>query len=648
MLIVLAALVVTPLTIAAPAAASATPYAGHGADSVSATVLEKFRAPALSADVSRTVQNMLDVRSPGAGALAPDGKRLFFSWWVTGVRQVWRLDKPMGFPVQLTGGEDKTDVVDITPDGTWLVLQRDQKGEENPGLYLQRADGGPLVKVQHLPKVQTQFQHLSDDGKTLWFRSNDVRQDAYGIYRFDIATMTRTLAFDGSAAGEPGVGLWALHDVRPGFLLLAREVGSRMAEYFEYDLETRTLAPLFGQGERQDYVARYGRGDDVLVLTNAHSDVRRLYQFDRKSKALAVFSPESKWDVRGFDVDRKKTRITASENAGGFLRPLAFDAKTLKPLPLPKLPNGDHVAFGASTPDGRFTTLTVDPGTAPAKSFVLEWKTHKLIAWHEPSAPEIDLSTFVPVSLESYPARDGTQIPVLVRRPEACAQGGCPVILDFHGGPEVQALAGFSTRAQLFVDAGFVYAQPNVRGSDGYGKAWVHADDGAKRKAILTDVEDAAKYARTAWKAKKVGIFGGSYGGYTAMMGMTYFAGAYDAGVGVVGISSLVSFLENTAPYRRALRISEYGDPEKDRAVLTELSPITHVAKTKGPMLLIQGATDPRVPVGESIQMHAALEKKGLSSKLIVFPDEGHGVQKRENNVLLLGHALAFFNEHLK
>jgi dipeptidyl aminopeptidase/acylaminoacyl peptidase len=196
--------------------------------------------------------------------------------------------------------------------------------------------------------------------------------------------------------------------------------------------------------------------------------------------------------------------------------------------------------------------------------------------------------------------------------------------------------------------AGFVYAQPNVRGSDGYGKAWVHADDGAKRKAVLTDIEDAARHARTAWKAKKVGIFGGSYGGYTAMMGMTYFAGAYDAGVGVVGISNLVSFLENTAPYRRALRVSEYGDPDKDRAVLTELSPITHVGKTKGPMLLIQGATDPRVPVGESIQMHAALEKKGLQSKLIVFPDEGHGVQKRENNVLLLGHALAFFNEHLK
>jgi dipeptidyl aminopeptidase/acylaminoacyl peptidase len=176
----------------------------------------------------------------------------------------------------------------------------------------------------------------------------------------------------------------------------------------------------------------------------------------------------------------------------------------------------------------------------------------------------------------------------------------------------------------------------------------VHADDGAKRKQVITDIEDAAIHARKAWGAKKVGIFGGSYGGYSSLMGMTYFAGAFDAGVEVVGISSLVTFLENTAPYRRALRVSEYGDPVADRAVLLELSPITHVDKAKGPMLLIQGATDPRVPVGEAVQVYQALDKKGLKPKMIVFPDEGHGVQKRDNNVLLLGHSLAFFNAHLK
>jgi dipeptidyl aminopeptidase/acylaminoacyl peptidase len=129
---------------------------------------------------------------------------------------------------------------------------------------------------------------------------------------------------------------------------------------------------------------------------------------------------------------------------------------------------------------------------------------------------------------------------------------------------------------------------------------------------------------------------------------MTMFAGAYDAGVEVVGISNLVTFLENTAPYRRPLRISEYGDPVKDRDALMALSPTTHVDKIKAPLLLIQGATDPRVPVGEAVQMFDVMQKKKLGAQMIVFPDEGHGVQKRENAVLMLGHALSFFETHLQ
>jgi dipeptidyl aminopeptidase/acylaminoacyl peptidase len=131
-------------------------------------------------------------------------------------------------------------------------------------------------------------------------------------------------------------------------------------------------------------------------------------------------------------------------------------------------------------------------------------------------------------------------------------------------------------------------------------------------------------------------------------MGMTMFAGAYDAGVDVVGISSLVTFLENTAPYRRALRVSEYGDPVKDRDALVKLSPITHIDKLKAPLLILQGATDPRVPAGEAIQMHDALVARGVTSKLMIFPNEGHGAQRRENQVLMLGHSIAFLKKHLQ
>jgi dipeptidyl aminopeptidase/acylaminoacyl peptidase len=202
------------------------------------------------------------------------------------------------------------------------------------------------------------------------------------------------------------------------------------------------------------------------------------------------------------------------------------------------------------------------------------------------------------------------------------------------------------------VDSGFIFVEPNVRGSDGYGKTWFHADDGVKRLDIITDIEDAATWARQAFAVKgqvpKVAIIGGSYGGYSTLMGMTRFAGAYDVGVSEVGFSNIATFLKNTAPYRRILRVNEYGDPEKDREALEKLSPITYIDRVKGPLLLIQGANDPRVPVGEALQMHDALEKRGLPSPVIIFADEGHGSQKRGNQVLGLGHMIRFLQEHLK
>ncbi|MCL2450264.1 MAG: prolyl oligopeptidase family serine peptidase, partial [Polyangiaceae bacterium] len=253
--------------------------------------------------------------------------------------------------------------------------------------------------------------------------------------------------------------------------------------------------------------------------------------------------------------------------------------------------------------------------------------------------------------LETYVARDGTKIPVFVRRPPSCGAEPCPVVVAFHGGPEGQARPGFSVGPQMFVEAGFVIAEPNVRGSDGYGKRWLHADDGPKRLEVIGDIEDAAQWARTRFsvggKAPAVGVYGGSYGGYSVLMAMTRFAGAYDAGVDIVGISDLRTFLRNTAPYRRTLRISEYGDPDRDADALAKLSPMTYVDRVKAPLLIVQGATDPRVPAGEAIQIHDAIEKKGVPSDLMIFADEGHGARKRENRVLMLGHAIDFFREHL-
>jgi dipeptidyl aminopeptidase/acylaminoacyl peptidase len=407
---------------------------------------------------------------------------------------------------------------------------------------------------------------------------------------------------------------------------------------------------VLGQNEAEEYEARYGaKPGQILVRTNKLGEFQRLYALE--GGKLTPITPVLDHDVASFAIDTARARIYYTVNVDGYQRLNVLDAKTLRRIELPALPESDNQGIAGLSRNGRFVQITIDGARLAPSVVTLDWKTRRLETWQPPAAPEVDVSKFAPVTPETYPARDGTKIPMLVRRPASCAEP-CPVVVFIHGGPESQAVAGFDPYAQMYVDAGFVFVAPNVRGSEGYGKTWQHADDGAKRLGVITDIEDLSKYIRSAWakdgRAPKIGVVGGSYGGYSTLMAMSYFAGAFDAGVAARSFSNLVTFLNNTAPYRRILRITEYGDPVKDKDVLELLSPLTHVAKVKAPLLIFHGVNDPRTPVGEALQIHAELEERGIPGGLILFADEGHGTVKRSNIVLQIGHTIAFLQKHLE
>ncbi len=631
-----------------------TPYAGHGAESVPRATVTKYAPTSLPGDVTRRIQMMLDVRAAVPGTVSPDGKRLFFTWGITGTPNVWRLDGPRSFPVQLTGGEDPTRLSGITPDGKYLVLSRDVGGREDPGLYLQLADGGPLTEVHHKKGTRGGYAFSTRDSKAIYFTANDIAPDSYAIYRYDIASATRQVVFD-----QPG--LWTIADRREGEdgalrLLLAKATGALSREFAEFDVVSRTLTPLFGQNEAVEYSAGYApAAGEFFVLTNARGEFRRLYKWKRGGDLVPVTAAMTK-DVSGFAIDVARRRLYYTVNDGGYERLHTIDAATLAEVKLPMPADADSVTIGTMTPDGRFATIGVETAKAPRSSYVLDWQKGTLTPWMLPNAPEVDLSRFAVPKLESYPARDGTKIPMIVRYPAQCAPEAvpaepCPIVIEFHGGPEGQARPGFSGHAQLFVDSGFIFVQPNVRGSNGYGKTWLNADNGPKRLEVITDIEDAGKALRKRFtrngKAPKVAIAGGSYGGYSALIGMTMFAGTYDAGVSIVGISNLETFLQNTAPYRRKLRASEYGTLETDAEALRKLSPVTYIDRVKSPLLMIQGLDDPRVPAGEAIQLQEALEQRGVQSRLVLVEGEGHGAARRGGQVIMTGHMLRFLEEQL-
>lgn len=623
-------------------------YEGFGSNSVSPELLQKFKAAPVAPEILSEIQSLLDIRSPGYGLTDSKGERLFFTWNVTGTRQVWRVEGPKTFPIQMTGGQDSVSLRGISPDDKWLVLQRDKDGDEQFGIYLQATTGGPLREVFKRDKVVASFDFISEDSRYLYFRANLHSPSSFTLFHYDIEQRLT----------EEVVrleGFWNVSDFQSDGRILLREAkGNIHSAYYEWRPQTKELIPLFGQNETESYYASYSAQDDeLLVMTNRFGEFYQMYRWNRDREDFTPLLEERDTELSYFLVDETRSKLVLSLNDKGYTR---FEVYRLPEMQEVEIDwsnfQVEHRIPGTLSRGGKYLSTMLASSFEPSRTAVLNLETSEVKLWLEGNVPEIKTDFAEPASLEFYSARDGTQIPMFVQRPKQCKESLCPVVVDFHGGPESQAVPYFSATPLMFLKRGFVYVQPNVRGSSGYGKSWIDSDNAEKRLQVITDIEDAALFIKENWKvngqAPAVGVMGGSYGGYSTKMAMTRFAGAYDAGVSIVGMTSLLTFLENTAPYRRALRVSEYGNPETQRETLLQLSPITYRDQIEAPLMIIHGATDPRVPVGEAILMYDAMTERGIKAPLIIFPDEGHGVRKRENQALMLAHILDFFEQNLR
>lgn len=619
-------------------------YSGHGGESISKEDLASYAPRPISKDLISEIESQQEIRTPGLGQLTPDGKEMFFSWTVTGTKQIWKIDGPKSFPVQMTGGANTTYLNDITEDGKSLILSRDEGGNEYPSLFLQSVDGGELELLYGKDKVKVSYMDQTEDGKHIYYRSNDIAPTIWGIYKMNLKTKKSILLFQGK-------GYWFIADRKKnGDMLLVHLTSNVTNEYFLFNENTRKLTPFLGQGEKEYFRVKFAaQKGKFLVLTNKFTDFKRLYLYDTKD--FKAITPDVKMDLLSFSLSKDNKRILFEYNQNGRYVLDGISASSYKKTRLPKMGEALHSYFGNSTSDARYTIFGQSFYNKSRSSYVYEWKTNKMVEWTLPSSPEINTADHTPWTDESYKAEDGTMIPMIVKRPKQCINKSCPVIVSFHGGPEGQSKPSFNPHVELFVKRGFVFVKPNVRGSKGYGKKWLNSDNGIKRLDVIKDIRDCSIHIKKNWSYNgvipKIGVTGGSYGGYSTLYAMTVFADHYDAGVSRVGMSSLVSFLENTAKYRRYLRESEYGYLATDREFLEKLSPINHLDKLKNPLLIIQGANDPRVPAGEAIQFKKALDRKGIDSTLILFADEGHGVRKRKNKTLRTGHTLQFFINNL-
>ncbi|AYY15687.1 S9 family peptidase [Actinobacteria bacterium YIM 96077] len=390
-------------------------------------------------------------------------------------------------------------------------------------------------------------------------------------------------------------------------------------------------------------------GTDTLVMSSNHGrDFRAVVKVDGAQNWTTLLASDEHDVSARPSPDGSRLLIIRNVDGGDELAIHGPDGEWQADIPLVR--NG--VVTAAWSQDSAFLAIGVDSPTSPGDVLLFDTSTGELrtlVDGTEQMTPELRDALIDPTSV-LVPARDGEMIPCYVYSPPEPVPGmSGSVVMNIHGGPEAQARRQFSPINQALAAAGHVVLVPNVRGSTGYGKRWYSMDDVRLRLEAVLDIVDIRSWVPSVGgDPDRIALYGGSYGGYLVLACLTMHPGLWAAGVDIVGISSLVSFLENTSPYRRAIREREYGSLEHDREFLVEASPLTYLHAMDTPLLVVHGANDPRVPLSESEQIKAALDEKGVPCTLIVYDDEGHGLAKRANRLDAYPAAMSFIAEQVR
>ena len=619
------------LLAAAPIAALAQP-APVQTRQVGTATLENV--PDIPAEVKASVQRYQNYRNASFLDWLPDGSMLILTRFGA-TNQVHRVASPGGARTQVTFFDEPVADADVIPGTSRFILQRDTGGDEWFQLYAMGLAGEPVQFTE--PLTRNQSYAFSKDGRLMaWARAVKGSGDYVVLVADPADPASRRVAYQ--AKGAIGVA-----DVSPDKtkLLLARDISNRETKLALLELASGAVSELPWTGEPARYEESSfvpGR-DAILTVTDYGSDLRRLVEIDLASGRRTPVSPNLDWDVESYEMTDDGRLVAFAVNEDGYSRVRILDRASGRELARPELPSGVLTGIEFS-PDGKRLALSLS--TARSAGDVWSWDiaSSGLTRWTNSELGPIDPATLSEPQLIRFKSFDGLSVPAFVYRPAGIAAGvNTPVVIDIHGGPESQTRPQWNPIAQQIANAvGATVILPNVRGSDGYGRNYLNLDNGPKREDSVKDIGALLDWiaAQPNLDAGRVAVYGQSYGGYMSLAVMTHYSDRLKGGVERYGISDFITFLNNTEAYRRDNRRAEYGD-ERDpamRAVFQRINPLANVSKIGKPMLVMQGANDPRVPKSESDQIVAGLRSKGVEAWYVVFADEGHGFLKKHNNDL--------------
>jgi dipeptidyl aminopeptidase/acylaminoacyl peptidase len=583
-------------------------------------------------------------------AFTPDSSAVLFSTNISGQFNLWRVPVTGGWPAQLTSFEDQTvRGVAPSPDGATIVFSADRDGDEFHQLYALDAGGGWPVAWTDAAQVEHALPPGAWDpeGRRLVYAANSRTPADMDVWLRDIATGEVSHVFGDQQYADP-----VSFSPDGKRLLCLVENGNDDLRLHLVDLASGDSRALTTQAEPARFVPGpwAADGSGFWVASDLGRDFSGLAFFDLTSNRLE-WAETPDWDVEDVAGDRAGTVLVWMVNEDGWGRLHGRDLRTGEPLPATDLPPGAGTHRGTSltvSPDGRYAALLWSRPQRAHELYVVELATGRCRRLTDNMLGGLADDELAAPALIRYGSTGELQVPGWVYRP-ADRPGRLPVVLSIHGGPEAQERPEYRPLYQYLCSRGIAVLATNIRGSRGYGRAYqrrIHRDWGG---GDLEDLRHAAEWLRAQdWvDPDRIGVYGGSYGGFATLSCVTRLPDYWAAAVDIVGPSNLVTFAKAVPPTWRRLMAGWVGDPETEVDFLLERSPITYVEQVRTPLLVIQGAHDPRVVKAESDQMVGRLRELGREVEYVVFEDEGHGFTRRANELRAARLAADWFTTHL-
>jgi len=595
-----------------------------------------------------TIEQFMATTSLTGASFSKDEKQILFSSNESGIFNAYTVPVGGGKPRALTASKtDSTYAVGYFYNDDRILFTRDGGGDEQNHLYVRELDGSARDLTPG-DKLKASFAGWKPDGSGFYVVTNERDPKFFDLYLYDAATYARTMVYK----NDSGMNVSSIS--RDGnWLAFNKPATTSDSDVYVYNVQAREMKHVTPHKEPASHSAETfdPASKRLLFTSNADGEFARIKAYDLASGATSDVE-KADWDLLGTGYSRNGRHRVSMVNRDGSIEVRLYDDAG-NPVALPKLPGGEmrQVTFSAS---GNLMAFYLNGDRSPSNLYVHDFRNGKTAQLTRSLNPEIDPNDLVEAEVVRFKSFDGMAIPSIYYRPKgASPTAKVPAVVFVHGGPGGQTMRGYSAQIQYLVNHGYAVLGINNRGSSGYGKTFFRADDRKHGMEPLWDCVEAKTWLASQGDIdpERIGIMGGSYGGYMTLAALAFRPEAFKVGIDIFGVSNWVRTLESIPPYWEAQRkalYDEIGDPVKDKEFLVATSPLFHAHHIRKPLMVIQGANDPRVIKAESDEIVEAVRKNKVEVEYVVFDDEGHGFSKKKNAAVANAKILAFLDKHLK